>query len=64
MASADAAIGAGGTTTWERLCLGLPCITYALADNQEAYSQVLADRGLIQYLAAPKPSMKLPSNML
>lgn len=50
MASADAAIGAGGTTTWERLCLGLPSITYALAANQEAYSQVLADRGLIEYL--------------
>ncbi len=49
MASADAAIGAGGTTTWERLCLGLPCITYALAANQESYSQVLADRGLIEY---------------
>ena len=26
-----------------------PTITYALADNQEAYSQVLADRGLIEY---------------
>ena len=50
MASADAAIGAGGTTTWERLCLGLPSITYALAKNQEEYSQVLADRGLIEYL--------------
>lgn len=50
MASADAAIGAGGTTTWERLCLGLPSITYALAANQEEYSQVLADRGLIEYL--------------
>lgn len=54
MASADAAIGAGGTTTWERLCLGLPCITYALADNQVAYSQVLAARGLIEYLGRPE----------
>ncbi|WP_115127000.1 UDP-2,4-diacetamido-2,4,6-trideoxy-beta-L-altropyranose hydrolase [Synechococcus sp. GEYO] len=50
MATADAAIGAGGTTTWERLCLGLPSITYALAANQEEYSQVLDDRGLIKYL--------------
>lgn len=50
MASADAAIGAGGTSTWERLCLGLPCITYAVASNQEAYSQELANRGLIEYL--------------
>ena len=50
MASADAAIGAGGTTTWERLCLGLPSITFALAPNQEHYSRVLADQGLIEYL--------------
>ena len=48
MASADAAIGAGGTTTWERLGLD-SFITYALAPNQELYSQVL-DQGLIEYL--------------
>ena len=53
MASADASIGAGGTSTWERLCLGLPCITYAVAPNQEAYSQELANRGLIEFLGSP-----------
>ena len=35
MAWADIAIGAGGTTTWERVALGLPCITYCIANNQE-----------------------------
>jgi UDP-2,4-diacetamido-2,4,6-trideoxy-beta-L-altropyranose hydrolase len=35
MADADLAIGAGGSTTWERCCLGLPTITIATADNQE-----------------------------
>lgn len=53
MASADASIGAGGTSTWERLCLGLPCITYSVATNQEAYSKELAKRGLIEYLGSP-----------
>ena len=53
MASADASIGAGGTSTWERLCLGLPCITYSVASNQEAYSQELAQRGLIEFLGSP-----------
>jgi UDP-2,4-diacetamido-2,4,6-trideoxy-beta-L-altropyranose hydrolase len=35
MAKADLAIGAGGSTTWERCCLGLPAIVVAVADNQK-----------------------------
>lgn len=34
MADADLAIGAGGGTTWERCCLGLPSIIVETADNQ------------------------------
>jgi UDP-2,4-diacetamido-2,4,6-trideoxy-beta-L-altropyranose hydrolase len=34
MVLADIAIGAGGTTSWERCCLGLPTITFEIADNQ------------------------------
>lgn len=34
MAEADLAIGAGGTASWERCCLGLPAIVVAVADNQ------------------------------
>ena len=52
MAAADFAIGAGGTSTWERLSLGLPSITYALAVNQQAYSEVLSDLNLIQYMGS------------
>jgi UDP-2,4-diacetamido-2,4,6-trideoxy-beta-L-altropyranose hydrolase len=33
-AQADLAIGAGGSSTWERACLGLPGVTLILADNQ------------------------------
>lgn len=50
MVASDLSIGAGGTTTWERLCLGLPSITYALAPNQEAYSKVLSEQSLIEYM--------------
>lgn len=35
MAQADLSIGAGGTTTWERCCLGLPTIAIRIADNQQ-----------------------------
>jgi UDP-2,4-diacetamido-2,4,6-trideoxy-beta-L-altropyranose hydrolase len=34
MASADLAIGAGGTATWERCSLGLPTLALSIADNQ------------------------------
>ncbi len=34
MAKADLAVGAGGTTTWERCYLGLPTITVLIAENQ------------------------------
>jgi UDP-2,4-diacetamido-2,4,6-trideoxy-beta-L-altropyranose hydrolase len=34
MVAADVAIGAGGTTTWERFALGLPSILVTLAENQ------------------------------
>jgi len=33
---ADMAIGAGGSSTWERACLGLASIDLVLADNQKA----------------------------
>lgn len=34
MADSDLAIGAAGSTSWERCCLGLPTLMVALADNQ------------------------------
>jgi UDP-2,4-diacetamido-2,4,6-trideoxy-beta-L-altropyranose hydrolase len=34
MRDADLAIGAAGSTSWERCCLGLPAIVFAVADNQ------------------------------
>lgn len=34
MADSDLAIGAAGSTAWERCCLGLPTLILVLADNQ------------------------------
>lgn len=50
MAQADLAIGAGGTTTWERCTLGLPALVLAIAENQECFSEALGKDGIIEYL--------------
>lgn len=44
MADSDLAIGAAGSTSWERCCLGLPAIIAPLADNQVAASLALQER--------------------
>lgn len=41
MASADLAIGAAGSTTWERCCLGLPSVIVQIADNQAGIAQAM-----------------------
>ena len=41
MAEADLAIGAAGSTSWERCCLGLPTVMVALAENQVAIARHL-----------------------
>jgi UDP-2,4-diacetamido-2,4,6-trideoxy-beta-L-altropyranose hydrolase len=46
MLEADVAIGAGGSSTWERACLGLPSLTVVLADNQRAQARSLSGQGL------------------
>jgi UDP-2,4-diacetamido-2,4,6-trideoxy-beta-L-altropyranose hydrolase len=52
MASADLAVGAGGVTTWERMCLGLPSAVVCVADNQRPSCAALSDSGLIYYVGA------------
>jgi UDP-2,4-diacetamido-2,4,6-trideoxy-beta-L-altropyranose hydrolase len=49
MAAADLAIGAAGATTWERMCLGLPAIVIAIAENQRPSATALERAGLIRY---------------
>lgn len=50
MSNADLCLGAGGTTTWERLFLKLPAIVTAIAENQFKICEDCASAGLIQYL--------------
>jgi UDP-2,4-diacetamido-2,4,6-trideoxy-beta-L-altropyranose hydrolase len=45
MADTDLAIGAAGTTSWERCCLGLPSIVMVIADNQRLISEKLQQAG-------------------
>jgi UDP-2,4-diacetamido-2,4,6-trideoxy-beta-L-altropyranose hydrolase len=45
MAASDLAIGAAGTSSWERCCVGLPSIVIILADNQIRIAHSLAERG-------------------
>lgn len=42
MADSDLAIGAAGSTSWERCCLGLPTLMVVLADNQKMGAHALA----------------------
>ena len=50
MKVADFAIGAGGVTSLERCCLGLPSIVVSIADNQRQIAKELENLGLIKYI--------------
>lgn len=45
MADADLIIGAAGTTSWERCCLGVPSVQVVLAGNQKTIAQRLVEAG-------------------
>jgi spore coat polysaccharide biosynthesis predicted glycosyltransferase SpsG len=47
IAAADIGVGAGGTTIWERCCLGLPTVSMVLAENQRRLSEALSAAGAI-----------------
>lgn len=53
MVGADLAIGAGGSTMWERCYLGLPSITVVIADNQIEIAKTVAAQGAICNLGLP-----------
>ena len=48
MFNADLAIGAGGSTSWERCCLGLPTLLYVLAENQRKIAESLETLGAVK----------------
>lgn len=50
MCWADLSIGASGSASWERCCLGLPSIIISLADNQIAIAEAAESTGIMNYL--------------
>ncbi|SPJ34385.1 UDP-2,4-diacetamido-2,4,6-trideoxy-beta-L-altropyranose hydrolase [Kushneria phyllosphaerae] len=60
MANADLAIGAAGSTSWERCCLGLPTILLVLASNQREVAASLERQGAAIVVPAGDISQALP----
>lgn len=56
MANSDLAIGAAGSTSWERCTLGLPTIMLVLAENQTKIASSLAEAGacFVSYSSQPE----------
>lgn len=50
MLRADLCIGAGGTTTWERICLDLPSLVITVAENQEAFTNELNQKRFVAWV--------------
>ncbi len=44
MMKSDIVIGAGGGTSWERCCLGLPTVVLTMADNQIEIARILHEK--------------------
>jgi len=48
MLNADLAIGAGGSTSWERCCLGLPTLLFITSDNEKTIAFNLESLGAVK----------------
>ena len=46
IAEADLGIGAGGTTNWERIALGLYTLVITMAENQEEIAKALHEEDI------------------
>ncbi|CAN5395019.1 UDP-2,4-diacetamido-2,4,6-trideoxy-beta-L-altropyranose hydrolase [soil metagenome] len=55
---ADLAVGAGGSTSWERCVLALPTLLLVLADNQREASQALAGADAVLALDVSAPDFQ------
>ena len=58
MADADIAIGAGGSSVWERATVGLPAGTLVLAENQRAMIDHMAGSGFTLALDVAQPGFE------
>lgn len=60
MCQADLSIGAVGSTSWERCCLGLPSILVVLAENQRSAAEALKNSGAV---IIPKSGMAVRAEL-
>lgn len=58
MANSDLAIGAAGSTSWERCCLGLPTLVMVLAENQSAGAKALHQQSISLIVNNPNSLIK------
>ena len=60
MAASDLAIGAAGSTSWERCALGLPSMLVCLADNQRSALAALDEAGAVLAVELAELDVALP----
>jgi UDP-2,4-diacetamido-2,4,6-trideoxy-beta-L-altropyranose hydrolase len=63
MSDSDLCIGAAGSTSWERCCLGLPTLLLVLADNQQSSAQALLMTGAVRVMDRTSLAVSLPRLM-
>jgi UDP-2,4-diacetamido-2,4,6-trideoxy-beta-L-altropyranose hydrolase len=49
MSKTDLCIGAAGSTSWERCCMGQPTITFSIANNQREIAKQLSQKNVAIY---------------
>lgn len=59
MIKADLAVGASGSSSWERCCVGLPMILISVAENQEDIARNLENHQCAVYLGKSSEVTKL-----
>ena len=59
MLDADLAIGAGGSTSWERCCLGLPTLLFVTAENQKVIAENLERLGAVMIVRSLKDDLQM-----
>jgi UDP-2,4-diacetamido-2,4,6-trideoxy-beta-L-altropyranose hydrolase len=64
MADSDLAIGAAGSTAWERCCLGVPTLTVIVAANQRESAMALEKNGCVKLLDRINITPKYLSSIL
>lgn len=63
MAESDLAVGAAGSSTWERCCLGLPTVMIVVADNQQTIASELGAIGGVAVVPRNRLREDLPASV-